>query len=650
MAQKSSFIEQNLEKGIFGVCGVIALYVVITQFFGTPHGIEIGRSWRSPDSVDEVLGQEAKRLKKRLSSDVWPDQKVNDYGSDFREQFGTQMQRIGQAFSLPFVQFWPSLAPKGTIDVETAGKLTPPSVERPAAPVVVAGRGTARLLVLSGTPDPDNPEGTPTQERLDDVFWVSVGAKFPLARQWKQFLQETLPEEDRLPLNLQEMIFLRVQLERQQKLDTGEWSKAVEIKHWEMYKGLADFVEDYTYLAEIPQLPQLAAGSSPDALTVQTVQRYRDYVQEEVTQRKIKRPPFFELVAGDWKPPYDVDPGSSRGSSPRSSPDRLKRPPGMMSPDMMGPSGPFVPGVGARDRGRISRRSRGRNVVPGPQPGAVLPSRRIKPTQPKVEDVAEEEVIWGHDTSVQPGQTYRYRLRVVLYNPLVGRVEVPEDRPELRTSLSMEGPWSDWSESVTIEPVVKYFFTGVTGFGDQMVANVRAFCWHLGAWQETSFSLSIGQHVGSRCRVTLTGPIASRIRSDRVDFSTQDMILDYHQQRRFFRGMQGPINPVTGAEEMSFIDQSSAVLVLRDGQGGLESRYDWQDRQLMREFRQSQLPDSVPQPRRRERVAPSQRRGRRPVAPRRGGGGPGGVFPMEGPPGMMLPDPKRGKRGRRPRG
>ena len=120
----------------------------------------------------------------------------------------------------------------------------------------------------------------------------------------------------------------------------------------------------------------------------------------------------------------------------------------------------------------------------------------------EIPDIAEEEelLIWAHDIGVVPGSTYRYRCRILLYNPFFakGRSLLEEQRP-LQESFEIASAASGWSKPVTVAPPVEFFVIrandqeGTMGLGE---ARVELFRYENGARRSQQFTIQPGERIG----------------------------------------------------------------------------------------------------------------------------------------------------------
>jgi hypothetical protein len=103
------------------------------------------------------------------------------------------------------------------------------------------------------------------------------------------------------------------------------------------------------------------------------------------------------------------------------------------------------------------------------------------------------EPIWVTDTTVQPGKTYRYRLRLLALNPYAGLPRYLAD-PRDAGKIIIEGEWSAWSGAITVKPTHYLFLMGA---GDEARKTVRVqlYQWSRGDWESGSATVGVGDHM-----------------------------------------------------------------------------------------------------------------------------------------------------------
>lgn len=154
--------------------------------------------------------------------------------------------------------------------------------------------------------------------------------------------------------------------------------------------------------------------------------------------------------------------------------------------------------------------------------GAAAARRRDMPdiiTNPET----GEPAVWFHDDTVEAGKTYRYRMRVKLWNRYVGRVRSLKD-PEQAKEPVVLGNWSYASEPITVTPST-YFF--LSGGRPPDIASMEVWKWRAGRWLNERFDVSIGDIIGGvqTVRTSEYDEDGDEIRAP-VDFTTGAVVLD----------------------------------------------------------------------------------------------------------------------------
>jgi len=123
------------------------------------------------------------------------------------------------------------------------------------------------------------------------------------------------------------------------------------------------------------------------------------------------------------------------------------------------------------------------------------------------------------DSTMTIGPTYRYRVQLVVVNPLLTYDEaVAKDRQaEARQKFLTSKP-SEWSDPVSVHREVYFFITGVNPLANKMTVTVYARQW--GQWVAKSFDVQVGEFVGGVEKVDLMDPMGRGKKSAEVDFST----------------------------------------------------------------------------------------------------------------------------------
>ncbi len=192
----------------------------------------------------------------------------------------------------------------------------------------------------------------------------------------------------------------------------------------------------------------------------------------------------------------------------------------------------------------------------GPRPGGAEAALIVDPE-------TSEPAVWFHDDSVTPGKTYRYRLRVKLWNRYVGRMQSLKDPAQARQAV-LVGEWSLPSDPVTVAARKHFFVRGPRPRGTEPTASVDVFTWHEGAWLKESFDVQVGDVIGGRRETRIAErDDENRPKRAMVDFTTDALVLDIRPDeptlQRRLAGKSG---------EFAYSARPSLVLVYLDPADG----------------------------------------------------------------------------------
>ncbi len=146
-------------------------------------------------------------------------------------------------------------------------------------------------------------------------------------------------------------------------------------------------------------------------------------------------------------------------------------------------------------------------------------------------DEAEDSLtVWVDDGGVEAGKTYRYRVRLWLWNRLVGRRGAVLDASDAARAVLI-GEWSQSSEPIKAAPRTHFFVLGPSV--GKRAANVEVWRWRRGWWLRKLFTVAVGDAIGGVRRVRLPGRDESdRPIRDEVDFDTGVVLLGLHEESR----------------------------------------------------------------------------------------------------------------------
>ncbi len=192
--------------------------------------------------------------------------------------------------------------------------------------------------------------------------------------------------------------------------------------------------------------------------------------------------------------------------------------------------------------------------------GRAVSSRANEAVELVTHPETTEPAVWFHDDTVEAGKTYRYRMRVKLWNRYVGRKRALKD-PEQAKPPVVVGEWSFPSEPVTVTPSTYFFFSGAHA-PDSASADV--WKWRKGRWFKERFDVSVGDVIGGAVRSVKTGEYdeeGDEVKAD-IDFTTGAVVLDLRFDELVddrWRGKDGVF---------SYRDKTSPVMVYLDPADG----------------------------------------------------------------------------------
>ncbi|MBN2446066.1 MAG: hypothetical protein JXO22_05050, partial [Phycisphaerae bacterium] len=169
--------------------------------------------------------------------------------------------------------------------------------------------------------------------------------------------------------------------------------------------------------------------------------------------------------------------------------------------------------------------------------------------------------VWFHDDTVEPGKTYRYRLRVDLWNRYVNE---PKNlaNPEDARRVVLAGEWSESSDPVTVIPPTRFFVT--RSQDDKGTVLVDVWKWRDGWWVNEDFEVGVGDMIGTTTRIP-TDDLDENGRpldEEEVDFTTGAVVLDI----RFNEPVSTRRD--SGRDGYTYITRPSVVLVYLDPTDG----------------------------------------------------------------------------------
>ena len=126
---------------------------------------------------------------------------------------------------------------------------------------------------------------------------------------------------------------------------------------------------------------------------------------------------------------------------------------------------------------------------------------RVATVKPLLDNEAVR--LFAHDLTVEAGAQYRYRMRVVVNNPLYGR-NLQESQRTLADRSLIEGEWSAWSSPVDVDPNEFFFVTSAepkSEINRSPKAAAEMYVFYYGYYRVASVSLEPGDMLTGTARL-----------------------------------------------------------------------------------------------------------------------------------------------------
>lgn len=612
-------IETHVEKGILGLAVLFALGLAGYCLVIGPNQVEYNGTWLGPDEVDEAVAEQAKRLETAYRNAEPQLPTVPAYAGQLQSSFSAGI--FANEPNVPPVPrelrvataFGPPLPPLPGLEEEERN-IVLADVLPPTKPVTITGSSLLfRQAVIAVQAQPGTTP-TPTAvataaPQADERAWVTVGAWLPREAQKREMTKRKYAGY-RAHVDV-----TGVEVQRQELLPSGEYSDWQDVP-----------ISLAALKFEIPS--PVFDERSGDVLNRSDLNAKLEEVK--ANQPLVLQPPFYDIEAGDdWDVPFPslrvkTEIPEPQVEKPEPRPEEPARPvrppPGMGMPPGGGGRPPgmgYPPGGGTPRAPRASDNTKEarqqaqqrwkdakkafaeRNYQAAKTECQWLidnvdqhKNRRMAKDAERMQSRAQRELdrgrkteavafvrhdnadkdpgVWFHDDSVEPGKTYRYRMRVRIWNRYVGKRDVLQD-PSNAEKTELTGDWSLPSDPVTVAPETHFFVRGATS--DDAV-NVEVFKRFRGDWYKESFLVRVGDEIGE-LREIKTYELDDKGNPVRagVDFRTGAVVLDIRNERSL------PVRQASADGQFRYYAADAMVLTyLAPADGRVIQRVDRDDR------------------------------------------------------------------------
>jgi hypothetical protein len=545
MIKIGRFFEEHIEKIVLVIVGLFCAWLLITRVIFSPNQVPYGDSKYSPGAIDDKVYEQARDLRQKLDATPSTPELYTPKLPEFLAKFDSALSDID-------VSLWPLVPYESDLSTDLAGGgYRLPRIGEVNDVAVEHIRAAAYVPTVDITPEQpyDKAENEP-----NDIDLVTVEAKFDIAGLCERFNYSFIEdvEERYADPCLAKPIFASVQLQRQEIGDDGTWSdwQIVPRSKIDHNRKLFEIVED----AE--NLP--AGRLKVWMLQFDNKQLQIDLLQPEAYQIASAKeewyPPtihrkFLDIQRREESEERRKEREEERKDNERTDSRRISRRGGTRSGIGTGgrtgrgaySSGAGVGGIyggqdtrrrsgrgtrrrstddslgvgmGLRSGDRRSRSSRGRTdtgiiddyMMPG------LPGDRLTRRGPSMNDVYEDYhnvlltwgtdlskmreplSFWAHDDTVEPGKSYRYRIRLGFFNPLAGKDQLSKKDMSRKNQVVLWSEFSDVTEPVEIPKRMYFFAKRILEAANVVTVQVSKYV--MGYWRSEDFKVSQGEVIG----------------------------------------------------------------------------------------------------------------------------------------------------------
>lgn len=547
--------EQHFDKILVGVLGTAALGIVATQFLLPVNNVKVGTGAPvSPDQVFLPVEREAATLAQRLDSrePQLPDQIPKGLGDSLTAVLNPVTINPGTGLPLgPQLALGGISASSGVIANASYGAPVPPAPEG-----VVTSSFRSAIDPREIVRNPGLAELVPQQQPFDKAA-VSIEAVFNGAT-FASMLQSD-PDGDG-PLQPMPLSWWRdPQSQGRFLVDII----AVEVQR-ETIRTPDGVTPPGDTITMVQTMPGRFDGRT---YWTERVRSLGDVSMElttlEMRSEEIRRPQYYLSTAGfPWEPPSEVVAPEERGDRAReierarrqltdldtrltrmreqlggagSRPPPTRDDPRSSPPGRSGGGGRGMsPGGGGGGGGRTPPPRDDSGSQPNVNPDVLqrqierlegertklverlramgesvdgdtgVPGGEVPQMAPTIGVMEDDEIrVWAHDIRVEPGAEYRYRVRVVMNNPLFGR-GLKEEQAALAEQKLIESEWSAWSSPVEVDRD-RYFFVTSAEDRSQVTGRPRAsaelIVFYYGYYRSASVGLEPGDAISATVRL-----------------------------------------------------------------------------------------------------------------------------------------------------
>jgi len=544
-----SFLLDNIEKIILPVVGFVCLFLLVSRVLMTPNAVEYEGRKYSPGDIDKRIEAQTEMLRTYLGEEPKPVEVR-------QEELGEYVSELNDPVEVD-TTLWPAV-PRLLGEDDDGRQYAVP--EAPVISDASAGRIRALAYIpkqeISGEITYESAEAEP-----GDLDVVTVDARLDVSKLYSSFYETFAGSSVKAQwqdLELARPVFAAVQLQRSRKLSEGVWSEWQDVPRPKI-DNMSQLLEVIDSVEELPrggmkvrllQYDNFAVMSNilqPRCYDIASAEQewfppslHKKFVSLMKEQQAAERREGLEEARLEREKQLDE---ARRGRREERTVTRESS-----SGGGGGGGGGSWMGVGSgasSGRERVDR-SRSREDRDREQEElrrrreeeketindvyAEFEQLRIK-SKTQLGEVTEPLLFWSYDDTAEPGQTYRYRIRLGVFNPLSGTNKLKSGSESYKDKVII---WSNFADAGTVEvPARLYFFAKDIREASNIV-TVEVFRYALGYWYSKEYAIEAGEVIGSIDSLEEAGEETEQpkrqegniLTPEEVDFRTEAMMVD----------------------------------------------------------------------------------------------------------------------------
>ncbi len=534
------FFEEHIEEIVLAVVGLVCIWLLIFRVFISPNRVEYEGEKFSPGKIDDYISEQAAVLEDKLNRKPEPPRAYEPRVDDFVAYLNSAIRNVDTTVYPPTPPLSTEVPIERAYDIPSVGEVKDVSVGHIRAVAYVPTEAINEDTVYEQAGHEPN-----------DIDFVTVEAKLDVAglyeRFYGSFAGDNVPEEWCDPC-LAEPVFAAVQLQRQEQLGDGSWSdwQVVPRTRIDHRREMFEIIEDVKELPAggikvcllqfdergvkmdllQPRAYRIASAKEewfPPSLHKKFLEQQRE---EKMGERREAR------VAGKEGRERERVRSERRG---RASRTRRRSVEGVYDEAAMEePFGMPADRTSTRrsrserrsDRERPERRSREISKTMSISNIYDEFDKILITEKTDLAKMREPLAFWAHDDNVELEKSYRYKVRLGVFNPIAGTNQFSEQYKRLKNKAILWSEFSDVTEPVEIPGTLCFFPREIQEAAKTVMVQVCRYV--LGYWYSEDFAVKQGEVIGKVKTVKLEAEEEQKdITVPRtIDYATGAVLVD----------------------------------------------------------------------------------------------------------------------------